>query len=170
MSVIATLNIGANGATSLSGSSTGLSTPEDRQRFLVLHRRAGAYVLGPNSAASELYTTSQVPIVILSRDAQSQLIDNRKIINTADGLQSVMRRIKAEYQAPVVVEAGPKLLTVLVAQGCIEEIELTFSPLSGDGDFIDSAELLAQFTIIGDELINGTRLLHGRYNGDSAYS
>lgn len=170
MSVIASLNIGANGATSLAGSSAGLSTPEDRQRFLALHRRAGAYLLGRNSASSELYSTSEVPIIILSRDVPSQLIDNRIIINTEAGLQNAMRGIKAEYQAPIVVEAGPKLLTALVAQGCIEEIELTFSPLSGDGDFIDSAELLAQFTITGDELINGTRLLHGRYNGNSAYS
>jgi riboflavin biosynthesis pyrimidine reductase len=170
MSVIATLNIGANGSTSMAGSSVGLSTPEDRQRFLALHRRAGAYVLGRNSATSELYTTAKVPIFILSRDAQSQPINGEKIINVAQGLQSAMREIKAKYPAPIVVEAGPTLLMALVSQGCIEEIELSFSPLVGDGDFINDVELLAQFTIIVDEKVNGTRLLHGRYNGDSAYS
>jgi len=170
MSVIATLNIGANSATSLAGSSAGLSTPEDRQRFLALHRRAGAYVLGRNSASSELYTTAKVPVIILSRDAARQPINGQIIINVAQGLQSAMCEIKGEYPAPIVVEAGPTLLTALVSKGCIEEIELSLSPLVGDGDFINDVELLTQFTIISDELINGTRLLHGRYNGDSAYS
>ena len=170
MSVIATLNVGANGATSLGGSSTPLSTAADRQRFLALHRRAGAYVVGRNSAASELYTSSEIPLLILSRSAVDQRAQGQEFIDTSEGLQSAMREIKAKYPAPIVVEAGPTLLTSLVSQGCIEELELTLSPISGDGNFINVVELIAQFTIISDEPIDGTRLLHGRYNGNSAYS
>ena len=169
MSVIATLNVGANGATSLAGSSTGISTAADRERFLKLHRRAGVHIAGANSASSELYTSTKIPLVILTRSTLSQSKQGREIINTSDGLQGVMREIKERFPAPIVVEAGPNLLTALVNQGCIEEIELSISPLIGDGNFINYVELLTYFNLTTDETIDGTRLLHGRYNGDSAY-
>jgi hypothetical protein len=169
MSVIATLNVGANGATSLAGSSTGISTTADRERFLKLHRRAGVHVAGANSANSELYSSTKIPLVILTRSTDSQSRRSREIINTSGGLQGVMREIKGRFPAPIVVEAGPNLLTSLVNQGCIEEIELSISPLIGDGDFIDCVELLTHFNLTTDDTIDGTRLLHGRYNGDSAY-
>jgi riboflavin biosynthesis pyrimidine reductase len=169
MSVIATLNVGANGATTLAGSSVGISTAADRERFLKLHRRAGLHIAGRNSASSELYTSTKIPLVILTRTTQSQIVHGREIINTSDGLQTVMREIKARFPAPIVVEAGPNLLRALIEQGCIEEIELSISPLLGDGNVIDHAELLSHFTVTSDENLDGTRLLHGRYNGDSAY-
>jgi riboflavin biosynthesis pyrimidine reductase len=169
MSVIATLNVGANGATSLAGSSTGISTVIDRERFLKLHRRASVHIAGPNSASSEIYSSTKIPLVILTRSALSETDQGREIINTSDGLQGVMREIKARFPAPIVVEAGPSLLRALVEQGCIEEIEISISPLLGDGNFIDYTELLTHFNLTGDETIDGTRLLHGRYNGDSAY-
>jgi riboflavin biosynthesis pyrimidine reductase len=68
-----------------------------------------------------------------------------------------------------VVEAGPTLLLALIKQGCIEEIELSISPLSGDGNFVDQNELISHFEITSNELSEGTQLLQGRYNGDSAY-
>ena len=175
MSVIATLNVGANGATSLAGSSKGISTAVDRERFLKLHRRASVHIAGPNSASSELYTSTKIPLVILTRATQGeskqgrQSKQGREIINTSAGLQGVMRDIKSRFPAPIVVEAGPNLLTALVKQGCIEEIELSISPLPGDGNFFDYTELLSHFTLTSDETIDGTRLLHGRYNGDSTY-
>ena len=169
MSVIATLNVGENGATSLAGSSSGISTAVDRERFLKLHRRAGAHIAGPNSASSELYSSTKIPLVILTRSTHHKGAQACEIINTSDGLQDVMRDIKSRFPAPIVVEAGPKLLHALVNQGCIEEIELSISPLNGDGNFINISELLTHFNLTSDEAVNGTRLLHGRYNGDSAY-
>lgn len=169
MSVIATLNVGANGATSLAGSSAGISTPADRKRFLALHRRAGVHITGTHSAVSELYSTSKIPLLVFSRTNKSEVKDGRQIVNTSAGLHSVMRKIKSRFPAPIVVEAGPNLLIALVSQGCIEEIQLSISPVSGDENFIDYEELLKHFAIISDEVVDGTRLLHGRYNGDSAY-
>lgn len=169
MSVIATLNIGANGATSLVGSSAGISSAADRERFLALHRRAGVHLTGSKSASSELYSASTIPLLILSRSSGGNLSERGEIVQTTPGLQSVMRDIKARFPSPVVVEAGANLLMALVKQGCIEEIELSISPLLGDGNFIDQAELLHHFTITSDETIDGTQLLRGRYKGDSAY-
>lgn len=169
MSVIATLNVGANGATSLAGSSIGISTPADRQRFLSLHRRAGVHITGTHSASTEHYSSSKIPLLILSRTKESEIEEGREIVNTSAGLQKVMREIKSRFPAPIVVEAGPDLLTALITEGCIEEIELSISPISGDDNFIDYEEMLTHFTIASDEMVDGTQLLHGRYNGDSAY-
>lgn len=175
MSVIATLNVGANGATSVAGSSTGISTAVDRERFLKLHRRASVHIAGPNSASSELYTSTKIPLVILTRSTHNESNQAREskqghqTINTSDGLQGVMRDIKSRFPSPIVVEAGPTLLKALIEQGCIDEIELSISPLPGDGNFINYTELLSHFSLTSDETIDGTRLLHGRYNGDSTY-
>jgi riboflavin biosynthesis pyrimidine reductase len=169
MSVIATLNIAANGATSSGGSSAPISSLSDRKRFLALHRRAGVHIIGGNSASSELYSTSTIPLVILTRSQESHFLGNREIINTSDGLPKVMREIRTRFSEPIVVEAGPTLLLALIEQGCIEEIELSISPLSGDGNFVDKNELISHFEITSNELSEGTQLLQGRYNGDSAY-
>lgn len=169
MSVIATLNIAANGATSLAGSSAPLSSAPDRQRFLALHRRAGAHITGPNSAKSELYSDRQIPLIILSRSQKSERSTKAEIVNTSEGLQEAMRTIALRYPEPLVIEAGPTLLLALTAAGCIDEIELSLSPLDGDGDFINLEELTSHFEFISDENIAGTRLLQGRYKGDSAY-
>jgi hypothetical protein len=169
MSVIATLNVGANGATSLAGSSIGISTPADRQRFLALHRRAGVHITGTHSAASELYSSSKIPLLVLSRARKSEMKEGREIVNTSAGLQGVMREIKSRFAEPIVVEAGPNLLIALISQGCIEELQLSISPISGDDNFIDYEKLLTYFTITNVEMVDGTRLLHGRYNGDSTY-
>lgn len=169
MSVIATLNIGANGATSLAGSSAPLSSAPDRQRFLALHRRAGLHITGRNSAISELYSERKIPLVILSRTQASERTPEAEIVNTSGGLQEAMREIALRFPAPLVIEAGPLLLMALVAAGCIDEIELSLSPIDGDGNFINIEELTSHFEIVSDENIDETRLLQGRYKGDSAY-
>lgn len=169
MSVIATLNIAANGATSLAGSSAPLSSAPDRQRFLALHRRAGAHITGPNSAKSELYSDRRIPLLILSRSLRSERTPEAEIFNTSEGLQEVMREISLRFPGPLVIEAGPQLLIALIAAGCVEEIELSFSPLDGDGNFINVEELTSHFEIVNSENIDGTQLLQGRYKGDSAY-
>lgn len=169
MSVIATINVGANGATSSQGSSLALSTAPDRQRFLALHRRAGAHITGSRSAASELYTKKKIPLIVLSRSQENQSTSEIEVINTSAGLPDAMRLIRLRFSPPLVVEAGPILLIALVQNGCIEEIELSISPILGDADFIDVAELMGHFEFVSDELVDGTRLLHGRYKGDSAY-
>ena len=167
MSVIATLNIGSNGATSKSGNSQPLSTEPDRRRFLDLHRSAGAYVLGRNSFAAERYTSSSAPILILSRSLEEVM--GATLVTTSD-LAATMREIAKEYPHPILVEAGVSLLKPLIECGAIEELYLSLSPIDGDGDFVDKDELLSHFEVATSEEIEGTHLLKCRYKGDSAYS
>jgi riboflavin biosynthesis pyrimidine reductase len=171
MSVIATMNVGSNGATSKGGSSTGLSSAIDRSAFLALHRSAGAYILGRNSYSVESYKKSKVPIYILTRTPHSSLHINENLfeIDVSRGLADAMRKITRTVPSPIIVEAGIGLLLALVEDGCIDELHLSFSPKEGDGHYLETETLLSNFDVMSDEEIDSTRLLKCRYKGDSAY-
>jgi riboflavin biosynthesis pyrimidine reductase len=170
MSVIATINVGRNGATSINGGSQGLSSAEDRQRFLTLHRSAGSYLVGRNSYLAERYSSTSTPIYILSESnlpidgapANLTVIAGRTLIESA-------QEIYKKGPHPIVVEAGVSLLIPLIESGCIDELELSISPIDGDAHFVDVEVILSHFEIVEDYLVDGTRILKGRYQGDSAY-
>lgn len=168
MSVIATLVIASNGATALDGSSTALSTPADRERFLTLHRSASAYITGRNSFSAESYARSSAPVLILSRTTEPVL--GATVIDSSQGLPLAMRDVVSKFGSPIVVEAGATLFMELLRSGCIEELQLSIVPLEGDSHFIDLDEVLGHLEIAEDRLIDGTRLLKCRYKGSSAYS
>ncbi|MFM1975120.1 MAG: hypothetical protein RL524_1107 [Actinomycetota bacterium] len=150
MTVIASLVVGSNGAASLHGSSRALSTPADRERFLARHQGASAFIIGKKSAAIESYAKSQVPIF--------------------SDLGEITRRIDERIPGNIVVEAGPSLLLALIGAGVIEILELSISPIEGDGDFLSIEDLLAPFSIESEVTIDGTRLLQCRYNGHATNS
>jgi riboflavin biosynthesis pyrimidine reductase len=70
----------------------------------------------------------------------------------------------------IVVEAGPSLLLALIAERVIDILELSISPIAGDGDFISIEELLATFTIESEVVIDGTRLLQCSNRSNAANS
>jgi riboflavin biosynthesis pyrimidine reductase len=172
MALIATLVVGANGATTMGGNSSQLSTPPDRARFLSLHRSAAAIITGKHSANSEDYSKTNVPIYILTRSDLGLSLDHPQMqsVNVGANLAEASRDIQNQITGDVIVEAGPELLTALIGVGVIEELQLSISPIDGDGNFIEIAELLKDFEIESDEVVDGTRLLQGRYRGDAANS
>lgn len=172
MTVIASLVVGSNGAASLHGSSRGLSTPPDRARFLKRHRGAAAFIVGKKSAVSESYSTSQVPIFIFTRLLEKLELPHPMMqqITVDRDLAEITQRIDQRVAGDIVVEAGPALLMALVEVGVINTLELSITPIEGDGDFISLEELLSYFEIVSEEDIDGTRLLQCRYKGNSTHS
>lgn len=171
MSVIATINVGANGATTLRGSSLALSTPADRQAFLALHRNAGSYLTGGNSFSTERYSPSKTPIIILTRsDRKFGNRDDVNVVKVESNLKATISNVEANFPNPILVEAGATLLTALVDEGCIEELYLNQSPFDGDAHFIDINKLLKHFEIVNEENIDGTILRKCRYQADSTDS
>jgi riboflavin biosynthesis pyrimidine reductase len=164
MSVIATLVVGSNGATTCDGKSSALSTAADRDRFIALHRRAGAYIVGRNSAARESYAHSPAPLLILTRSPQ-QDVENEW--DVSQGFSDAMAHIRNRYPSPIVVESGPTLLLSLVQAGEIDALELSISPVKGDGHFVDVESLLSYFEITSDTEVDGTRLLECRYKSNT---
>lgn len=173
MALIASLVVGINGATSLGGKSTPLSTPSDRERFLQRHRSAAAFIIGKKSALIESYSASHVPIFVFTRKSEALNLPHplmqQVTVNRGD-LAEISRRIDQGIEGDIVVEAGASLLTALIEEGVIELLELSISPISGDGDFIDIDALLGNFEYSEVASSDGTRLLQCRYKGDTADS
>ena len=170
MTVYASLVVASNGATSLNGRSSGLSTAADRARFLQRHRSAAAFIIGKKSAAIEDYSASQVPIFIFTRSHQ-QLSFAHPLMQqvTVDrNLAEITELIDLRISGDIVVEAGASLLQALIDVGVVDILELSISPIAGDGDFINLDELISHFDIASDDDIDGTRLLECRYQRNSA--
>jgi dihydrofolate reductase len=172
MALIATLVVGANQATTLDGKSAPLSTPPDRARFLALHRNAGAIITGKESAAVEDYSKTEVPILIFTRNSERLHFDHPLMqqVTVDRNLSEISRVLDSRIKGDVVIEAGPRLLMALISVGAVDKLFLSISEIAGDGNFIDTQALLADFLIEGDETIEGTRLLECRYNSNSANS
>lgn len=172
MSVIATINIGANGATTLGGQSKPLSTPADRARFLALHHSAGSIILGRNSLQSESYQGSKAKLFVFTRKRISSDRDSETItyIDSSHGLKGAMQKVIEEGAKPILVEAGPTLIFALVKVGCIDELYLSISPIDGDGNFLSISKLLKSFEVESEETVESTRLLKCRYKSDSPNS
>lgn len=172
MSVIASFLLGSNNASTLHGLSSGLSTSEDRTRFLARHRSAAAFIIGKESAARENYSASNVPIFVFSRNSAKLEFGHPMMqqVNVDRRLLEITRLIDQRIEGDIVVEAGASLLSALIEVGAIDSLELTQSPIEGDGHFVDSESLLEHFVVEEDELVNGTRLLKCRYQSDATNS
>ncbi|MFM1952733.1 MAG: hypothetical protein RJA33_1527 [Actinomycetota bacterium] len=172
MSVIASFLVGRNNASTLHGLSTGLSTPEDRTRFLARHRSAAAFIIGKESAARENYSASKVPIFVFSRKSEKLEFSHPMMqqVNVDRNLLEITRRIDQRIEGDIVVEAGASLLMALIEVGAIDSLELTQSPIDGDGHFVDIEALLKNFLVEKEEVVGGTRLLKCRYQGNATNS
>jgi riboflavin biosynthesis pyrimidine reductase len=172
MTVIASLVVGSNGASSLEGRSHGLSTQADRARFLARHRSASAFIIGKKSAAIESYSASRVPIFIFTRSTERLNLPHPLMqqVTVDRNLAEITQLIDLRIEGDIVVEAGASLLAALIDVGVIEILELSISPIAGDGDFINLTELLSSFEILSDLDVDGTRLLECRYQRNSTHS
>lgn len=164
MAVIASFLIGRNGASTLGGISSPLSTPVDRQRFLARHRTAGAFIIGKKSATSESYEKSSQPIFVFTRTKEKLELPHPLMqqITLRNDLSEIVRLLDQRIDGDIVVEAGGTLLLAIAETGVIDELELTISPIDGDGDFVSVEVLLQHFTNVEEEVIDGTRLLKCR--------
>jgi riboflavin biosynthesis pyrimidine reductase len=172
MTLIATLVVGSNNATSKGGQSSPLSTPADRRRFLALHRRASAIITGSKSARVEDYSQTRVPIFVFTRNSAKLDLPHPMMeqVTVSQNLAEEVRRIAERVTGDVIIESGVALLLPLIEVGAVDQLALSISPVAGDGDFIDVAKLLSHFSVVKDDTIDGTRLLECRYNGNSTHS
>ena len=173
MALIASLVVGSNGATSLHGKSSPLSTPSDRRRFLKRHRQAAAFIIGRQSALIESYGASRVPIFVFSRSSAAISLPHplmqQVTVNRSD-LGEISRSIEQRIEGDIVVEAGAALLTAMIQSEVIDILEISITPIAGDGNFIDIDDILRNFDCSEVVAEDGTRLLQCRYQGNAAHS
>jgi riboflavin biosynthesis pyrimidine reductase len=159
MPIIATLVVGADGSTSKNGNSAGVTTELDRTEFLQRRRRADCIIIGGNTARSEPYQRTPVPVVVLSRALVNPLSGNR--LAHCWNLSPVKAVDKAleTFGLRIHIEAGATILEELVAAGRIDELELSITAVRDGEDKLDVEKFLTHFSIIKDQSVDGTRFI-----------
>ena len=159
MPIIATLVVGADGSTSKNGNSAGVTTELDRSEFLQRRRRADCIIIGGNTARTEPYQRTPVPVVVLSRALVNPLSGNR--LAHCWNLSPVKAVDKAleTFGPRIQIEAGATILEELVAAGRIDELELSITAVRDGEDKLDVEKFLTHFSIIKDQSVGGTRFI-----------
>jgi riboflavin biosynthesis pyrimidine reductase len=159
MPVIGTLVVGADGSTSKNGNSAGVTTALDRSEFLQRRRSADCIIIGGNTARTEPYQRTPVPVVVLSRTLINPLSGNR--LAHCWNLTPVKALDKAlkTFGPRIHIEAGASIFQELIGDGRIDELELSITEITGGEDKIDIEKLLSRFAITRDETVEGTRFI-----------
>lgn len=151
--------MGLDGSTSKDGSSAGVSTETDRERFLKRRRQFDCIIIGGNTARNERYSITPCPLVVISRHPSNVLIGNANAVWWNLDPKSALEKAQREFGSSVLIEAGPALLTEFLKLGLVDQLEISVTPFTGGEDLIDLNEALRGFEITNDEKVADTRFV-----------
>ncbi len=157
LNLIANLVVAASGATSKNGSSVGLSSPADRQRFHELRTQSDAILIGGSTARREPYKKTPIPLFIITHSLVRLQPKNQlaKQLNLSPqlALAGISNFFADKKSAQILVEAGPKLLTQMINEGLIQTLHLTINHGATGENNIDLKDLVKSFKLISSEKI-----------------
>jgi riboflavin biosynthesis pyrimidine reductase len=149
--IIATLVVGSDGSTSKDGTSRGVSSSVDRARFLERRRQVDAIVIGGNTARSEPYRKTPVPVVVISTSMINSLADNRQAYWWNASPSEAIERAQRLFGPTILVEAGTSIILELLSLNLIDRLELSVTTVTGGEDRIDIQQILSHFTSVTSE-------------------
>jgi riboflavin biosynthesis pyrimidine reductase len=162
MTVTVTLVVGADGSTSKSGNSAGVSSAADRSAFLARRRTADCILIGGNTARTEPYHRTPVPVVVLSKSLINPLADNRLAHCWNLSPVKAVERAKTTFGPDIHVEAGASIIRDLLNANLVDALELSITEVTGGDDVIDIEELLSHFSHQSEKIDSGTRFISAR--------
>lgn len=154
--IIATLVVGSDGSTAKDGTSRGVSSTADRARFLERRRHVDAILIGGNTARSEPYRKTPVPVVVISSSMINSLADNRQAYWWNASPSEAIERAQRLFGPTILIEAGTSVILELLVLGIIDRLELSVSTVTGGEGRIDIKELLGHFTSVESEVESET--------------
>lgn len=159
MTVTVTLVTGADGSTSKGGTSAGVSSAADRTAFLARRRAADCILIGGNTARTEPYQRTPVPVVVISRALINPLANNRLAHCWNLSPEKALDRAIKTFGPQVHVEAGASIIQELLDAGRIDALELSITEVVGGEDKINLDLLLNYFSRKSERVIDGTRFI-----------
>jgi riboflavin biosynthesis pyrimidine reductase len=156
--VTANLIIGKDGSTSKSGSSTLLSTQEDRDRFNALRLKNDLILIGGNTARREPYKRTPIPLYILTHTKVRLQPKNQLAKQFSLSAKEMIAEIGNKFESGkeginLLVEAGPSLLTQMISDSLIDQLYLTVNlDLTGDNQ-ISISDLTSSFELVESEIV-----------------
>jgi riboflavin biosynthesis pyrimidine reductase len=162
MSVFASLVVGADGSTSKNGSSSGISSGADRTNFLARRRNADFLLIGGQTARTEPYHRTPVPVVVASRSMLNALANNRLAHWWNLSPVSALEKGRKKFGPNVLVEAGPRLINELIKARVLDGIYLSITSVIDGDDVINIEEILSNFASIERDEIQGTIFIEAK--------
>ena len=162
MSVFASLVVGADGSTSKDGSSSGISSGADRTTFLARRRNADFILIGGQTARTEPYHRTPVPVVVASRSMINALADNRLAHWWNLSPVSALEKGREKFGPNVLVEAGPRLINELIQAKVLDGIYLSITSVIDGDEVINIEELLSNFASVERDEIEGTFFIEAK--------
>lgn len=156
--VTANLIVGKDGSTSISGSSTPLSTQEDRERFQALRLKNDLILIGGNTARREPYKRTPIPLYILTHTKVRLQPKNQLAKQFSLSIKEMISEIGNKFEGGkeainLLVEAGPSLLTQMISDSLIDLFYLTVNlELTGDNQ-ISISDLTRSFELVENEIV-----------------
>lgn len=159
MTVTVTLVVGADGSTSKHGNSAGVSTAADRSAFLARRRLADCILIGGNTARTEPYHRTPVPVVVISRTLINPLADNRLAHCWNLSPVKAIERATSIFGPNIHVEAGIGIIQELIKANLVDALELSITEVTGGEDVVEISKLLSHFPIQSEQSGSGTRFI-----------
>ena len=161
MSIVATLVVGIDGSTSQESRSAGVSSAADRQVFLQRRREVDCIIIGGNTARHEPYNRTPVPLVVISRSLVNPVQGNHLALLWNCSPSEAVKKAQKQFGDKILIEGGISMINELIANGVIDQLELSVTPASGGDERIDRKTLLAKFAHCTSSEVDGTTFYSG---------
>ena len=162
MSVFASLVVGADGATTKNGSSRAISSGIDRTSFLARRRAVDFIFIGGETARTEPYHRTPVPVVVSSRSLVNALADNRLAHWWNLSPNAAIEKGIKQFGPNVLVESGARMLQQLISANFLNGLYLSVTDIAGGDDVINVEELLQNFKSIDRQIIGDTLFIEAK--------
>jgi len=110
-------------------------------------------IIGGNTARSEPYAKTPVPLVIVSRFAHPDL-PKAHVWNCTP--EEAIKRATKEFGGNVLIEAGPSFISSLINNGVIDVLELSVTSSTGGTHFFDKSKYLSIASAVDEKKVDGT--------------
>ena len=154
--------VGAEGATTKNGSSRDISSGIDRTSFLARRRTVDFIFIGGETARTEPYHRTPVPVVVSSRSLVNALADNRLAHWwNLSPVAAIERGIK-KFGPNVLVESGAHMLEELLSAKLLDGIYLSVTDVTDGENSINFEALLQNFISIDRQIIGDTLFIEAK--------
>ena len=153
MSIVATIVVGADGSSTINGSSSEVTSAADRATFLQRRRLVDCIIIGGNTARNEPYSKTPVPLVVVSKQEHPQLPSAH--VWDLDPKDALTRALQ-EFGANILIEGGAFFISHLLEQNLVDVLELSVTNSTGGADIFDYKKFLSLAHRVTEKVVSDT--------------